>query len=60
VTLVAARAMARRREASSQLVLLPDAVYERGLKRLEAALEREGADHLISSEVCLVVVEAER
>jgi hypothetical protein len=38
---------------------LPDVVYEQGLERLEAALEREGADQLISSEVSLVVIQAE-
>jgi hypothetical protein len=59
VTLGAARAMARRREASSQLALLPDVVYEQGLERLEKALEREGADQLVSSEVSLVVIQAE-
>lgn len=59
VTLGTARAMARRREASSQLALLPDVVYEQGLERLEKALEREGTDHLVSSEVCLVVIQAE-
>lgn len=60
VALGAARALARQRERCSQLAILPDAVYEQRLERLEAAVEREGEEHLVSSEFCLVEIMAEK
>jgi hypothetical protein len=60
VTVGVALEMARDRERCPQLAILPDAVYNEGVQRLEAVLEREGEEHLLPSEVCLAIVSAER
>ncbi len=52
--------MVKCRERSPQLALLTDSAYEEGLQRLEVAVEREGEGHELSSEVCLVIVRAEK
>jgi site-specific DNA recombinase len=58
VTLGAARAMVQKRDRCPQLAILPDVVYEEGMERLEAAIEEKGEAHQVSSEICLVVVQA--
>jgi site-specific DNA recombinase len=52
--------IARDRERCPQLASLPDAVYEEGIQRLKAVLERKGDDHLLPSEVCLTIVTVEK
>jgi site-specific DNA recombinase len=52
--------MARDREHCPQLALLPDAIYEEGLQRLELVVEHEGGEHLLPSEICLAIVIAEK
>jgi hypothetical protein len=52
--------MVQDRERCPQLAILPDAVYEEGIQRLKVVLEREESDHLLSSEICLITVGAEK
>jgi hypothetical protein len=52
--------IARDRNRCPQLASLPDAVYEEGMQRLKAVLERKGDDHLLPSEVCLTIVTVEK
>ncbi len=58
VALEAARAMVKDRAHCPQLAILPDIVYEAGLKRLEAAIGQRGEKHLIPSEICLIEMQA--
>jgi len=58
VALGVALQIARDRERCPQLACLPDAVYAKGLERLEETVEREGEDETIGSEFCLVEVRA--
>lgn len=58
VALGAAREMAENRARCPQLAILPDLVYEAGMKRLETAIEEKGERYLIPSEICLVEIRA--
>lgn len=58
VALGAAHEMVRERERCPQLALMPDQVYEEGLKRLEGVLEEQGPRKLETSEACLLEVRA--
>ena len=60
VTVGVALEMVKDRKRCPQLALLPDIAYEEGVQRLEAMAEREGKGHKLSSEVCLVMVRAEK
>jgi site-specific DNA recombinase len=52
--------MVKERKLCPQLALLLDSAYEEGVQRLESAAKREGKGHKLSSEVCLVIVRAEK
>jgi hypothetical protein len=58
VALGAARVMAENRARCPQLAILPESVYERGMQRLEMAIEEKGESYLIPSEICLVEIRA--
>ncbi|HEY77075.1 MAG TPA: hypothetical protein G4O00_13035 [Thermoflexia bacterium] len=60
VRLGVALEMAREREASPQLRVLPEEVYAAGLARLEEVVKEKGEETLTGSEFCLVEVLAER
>jgi hypothetical protein len=52
--------MVQDRESCPQLAPLSDAIYEEGIQRLQAVLESRGDDHLLSSEVCLTIIDAKK
>ncbi len=60
VALGTAQEMARERERCPQLTIMPDTVYEGGMKRLKVAVEDKGKRYLEASEVCLIEIKAQK